>query len=533
MRWSVVLGRWTAYTTGAYPGDMRRIVITGLLSCAPSSVTTTHATLVPVQGTALLDSTRPPPGPPEPSSESLDTPVPGPPMPLSPPGPQDGQIGTAHHAIVTAADPQGRWVLICQARVDSNGDGWIHFGFGAHGINEGDEAGLYFVRGSGEGEAVTGLIARDASGRWLVLGRDHDEISLLDLDCGTSTALYPAITSIHDELYPLKPSRIQFDPSGQYLLYRRRSDGRDILVVRQLETGSEQFVDPGPGTLISAGWEGSAWLRLRIVRDDVNGDHEVELPEDSNSLWAGTCGLGSTTFMAGWSPDIRVEHVAWSTGLRLDHAHTSLGDELLIADAGKITAVTPSGTRRTLALAPGCRPIHGDAARGQVLADCDDSEATQLEVLGAHGQRRLGRVKHWLYELRVLSPRLLELTFSDRPNYWLDLEQLRLYHQTPGYAAAAHGKHALIRGDRDVLVDLAAGRERVVLGRTYWSGTVSAGRHAYAYPWLVDLERGKRLARIEEPVHAVTSDGRLLVDVGAGELRWRTWQEVRRTPRRR
>jgi hypothetical protein len=489
-----------------------------------------HAPLVPLQGLALLDD--PPPKPPQ--TKPRDTPLPGPPMPLSPPGRVDGQIGTADEAYVADADPLARWVLICQARADTDGNGWINFWIGAHGINEGDQASLYLVRGSGAGERVEGLITRDHSGRWLVVGREDGQALLLDLELGTSVDLFPSMASINDELYPLKPSTVAIDPSGQYLLYRRLREQRIQLVVRHLNSGVEQLVDPGPGTLLSATWRSSAWLRLRIVREDLNGDHRVELPEpDYSSGWVGTCGLGSTTYMAGSSPDIGVEHVAWSTGQRVGTASATLGDELLVTDAGNIVAVTPSGARRTIDIAPGCRPIFGDPLRAQVLADCGDSEATVLEVFGPGGRRMIGRVDAYLHELRVLSPRLLELNFYDSiPNHWLDLEVLRLYHKTIGYAAVAYNSHALIRGERDIIVDLAAGRERAVLGPTYLAPELSNGRYAFARPWLVDLERGKRVAKIDRHVHAVTSDGRLLVDTGNDVLRWRPWKALGRSTHR-
>lgn len=500
---------------------MRRLLIAGLFSCTAAPVMPPHAPLVPEQGTALLDPSTPPPVP----FKLRDTPPPGPPTPLSAPGPADGQIGTAHQAYVTAADPMGRWVLICQARADTDENGWIHFGIAEHGINEGDKASLYLVRGSGEGEAIEGLIARDGSGRWLVIGRGHHEILLLDLEQGTSTPLFPSITSTQDELYPLKPSTITFDPSGQYLLYRRRSKRHIVLVVRHLDSGTETIVDPGAGALVSAGWRTSAWLHIRTVRDDLNGDHKIEYPRDYSSGWVGTCGLGSTTYMAGWSADISDQHIAWSTGLRLGDAYTTLGDELLVDDAGKVAAVAPSGARRPLDIAPGCWPIFGDAPRDQVFAGCHESGVAHLEVSDARGRRRIGRIDENVHELRVWSPRIVELNPLAESMAWLDLERGRLISRgrKNGWTAVGYGRHALVRGNHDKIVELATGRTRAVLGPTYMNSVLSADRLAFARPWLIDLERGERLAKLDRQVHAITRDGRLLVDTGEGVLRWRPW----------
>lgn len=85
--------------------------------------------------------------------------MPGPVFALTPPGAVGGQIGTAHRMIVPDADPAGRWALVCQAREDTDGNGWISFGLGAHGINEGDTA-SHLVRGSGEGDGWAGARRR-------------------------------------------------------------------------------------------------------------------------------------------------------------------------------------------------------------------------------------------------------------------------------------------------------------------------------------------------------------------------------------
>lgn len=443
---------------------------------------------------------------------------------MSPPGPANGQVGTSHAAIVPDADPSGRWALVCQARADTDGDGYVHFRLVEHGIVEGDDAALYLVRGSGPGERIAGLIARDATGRWLVVARDDGQIVLLDVERGTRVALRPAIGSVHAELYPLAPSSIVFDPTGERLLYRRRVQGRVVLVVRTLASGEERTIDPGPGTLLSTHWlADGTWLHITAVHDDVNGDGRIELPNEHRGTWDGTCGVGSTTYMRGHSDDERSASIAWTTGLRVEGKfHQGFGDEVLIYEGEAWFAVGPSGTRRPVPLEEGCWPLHADAARGQIVADCGGEADTVLVAFAGDGRRAIGRIADSVSQWQLSSPRVLVLA----GRWLLDLETLRLGdagHQV----VAAHGSWALVADDGAALLDVATGRRRRLRGPLYWGLRAGAGAYAYASPWLVDLERGRPLARLDRRVHAVAADGRLLIDTGDGGLRWRPWQAAR------
>lgn len=513
---------------------MRRLLLATLLGCAPPFAVPPHGTLVPEQGAALLDPSLPRPAPrlPERARPPPDTPPAGPTLVMSPPGPADGPIGTAHPAVVPDVDPAGRWALVCQARQDTDGNGWVSFSIGSHGVIEGDEASLYLVRGSGHGERIRGLIARDNSGRWLVVGDERERIVLLDIERNTSTDLFPAIRSVHDELYPLRPPSIAFDPSGTYLLYRRRVEQRLLLAVRHLESGAEQLVDPGSGDLLNAQWHrGGVWLRIEVVRGDQNGDGRVERPKASGSPWDGTCGVGSTSYLAGWSPDTITEHIAWATGQRVEsEAATTFGDELLVREAGVTVAVSPSGARRALPLPPECRPIFGDAAHAQVIADCGGREQTLLQAFSGDKGRQIARIAHDLYATTVRSPRYLELDFlHDSRTRWLDLERRRLV-DLRGPVIAAYGHHVLIvRSGFVVLLDVTKGSERILGRSQFWYHIRTAlgyDRHVLYGSWLVDLERGKLLAHIDATVHGVTSDGRLLVGTHEHALQWRPWKAV-------
>lgn len=347
----------------------------------------------------------------------------------------------------------------------------IDFGIGAHGLVEGDDAALYLVRGSGEGERIVGVLAGDASGRWLVIVDDRGEVALLDLERSSRTALAPALATVHGALHPGARPSIAFDPSGRHLLYLRTIGGRLRPVVRDLDAGVERVVEPGPGELLAASWhDGGAWLRLELLRGDRNGDGRIQPPETILGTWVGTCGVGSTTSMHRPSPDAVVEHVAWRTDLRLhprDGVAAPLGDALVVREGDAIVAVAPSGERRPLAIPPRCRPFFGDPRRDQVLAWCGEAGSVELIAFARDTRRPIARFADATIAALppVASSRFvpLDLLDGEEPR-WIDLDRRRLVDPR-GRVVASHGTHAIVERDaRLYLRDLASGRERP-LGR--------------------------------------------------------------------
>src|SRR5262245_21794783 len=55
----------------------------------------------------------------------------------------DRLIGTAHPVMVDEIADDGSWMVLCQARHDTDGDGTISVGFGMHGAAYGDRLDPY------------------------------------------------------------------------------------------------------------------------------------------------------------------------------------------------------------------------------------------------------------------------------------------------------------------------------------------------------------------------------------------------------
>src|SRR5580704_3080342 len=87
--------------------------------------------------------------------------------PAPAPHPSVGVIGTAHPVLVQELAENGSWMVICQAREDTDHDRKIEVGVGFHGNLVGDAMKPYLVFGSGSGMPIDELVARDDDSAWL------------------------------------------------------------------------------------------------------------------------------------------------------------------------------------------------------------------------------------------------------------------------------------------------------------------------------------------------------------------------------
>jgi hypothetical protein len=101
-----------------------------------------------------------------PPASATEAPTENPPPPPGAPMPPESEpIGSAHPTLVVTADPDARWVVLCQARKDTNRDGKTEVQVGYHGDTYGDDLLPYLVLGSGEGTAIDAFVSSDGSGR--------------------------------------------------------------------------------------------------------------------------------------------------------------------------------------------------------------------------------------------------------------------------------------------------------------------------------------------------------------------------------
>jgi hypothetical protein len=207
-------------------------------------------------------------------------------------------IGTAHPLVVEALARDGGWIVICQAREDTDADGEIAVHVGMHGDTWGDELRPYLVRGSGDGEPIERLIGSTRDDRWLVALRGG-ALALFDTAAGTWTALAGA--DLRDDGVALGPHRAAA-MAGARMTYFRDDE---TIVVRTLATGAERVVKVAGARVWRVEPEASGDLALvYAIRKDTDGDGTLTWPTLQTSLSSRGCrGPVMSYSTGGWSGD--------------------------------------------------------------------------------------------------------------------------------------------------------------------------------------------------------------------------------------
>jgi hypothetical protein len=142
------------------------------------------------------------------------------------PRPAPRRLGTPHPIEVNEVGADGRWVLACQARADTNGDGKI--AVPSHILDtDRDELIPYLFRnGVGEGERIDAFVDASRDGRWVVVVRDS-VLTVIDLVAGREDPLPDA--SVAAPSLQLE-HWAQIDDAQRRLIYVRRADPREVAI---------------------------------------------------------------------------------------------------------------------------------------------------------------------------------------------------------------------------------------------------------------------------------------------------------------
>jgi hypothetical protein len=148
-------------------------------------------------------------------------------------------IGTAHPVMVKQIADDGSWLVACEARRDTDGDGKIRVSYGFHGRTYGDDLEPYLIIGSGPGTRIDAFVSQSDDGRWVAVIRGG-KLVLIDTTAHTELVVSGADTRDDGDPYSVaRAANISGD--GTRMTYFRS----DRLVIRELATGRERSVELG------------------------------------------------------------------------------------------------------------------------------------------------------------------------------------------------------------------------------------------------------------------------------------------------
>jgi hypothetical protein len=375
---------------------------------------------------------------------------------------------------------------------------------------------------------VDDVLAASGDGRWLVT-REGDVTRLVDARSGQSALL--AADARADALSFREHRFLSFDGGSRRLAYVRTEGQTSTVVVRELASGRELVVKPGPGRLHRARLDYTGeWLLLEVVAEDTNGNGRLDLPVRDAPPGPRPCRGPIPSFAAlaarGDQPSTRAAPVRSGNAREVPGLVAAFERRLLVRGPGDELWLLDARGRRARFAAGSCRGhvIHMDVAREAALLACERTtgpEPGRNEVeLWSGGERRpLGVfVTAQAADAWPGAPTRLVPLYPGREAVLVDLERGTVQPLSEGdHVLAVSGTRALVwRGRELVLVDVEANAitplatvAEVVPDVVRQPPMVAVGSV------LVDVERGAVVGTLAERALAMTRTGEILVALGA------------------
>ncbi len=377
-------------------------------------------------------------------------------------GPADGSVGTADPLLVHGIARDGRWCLLCQARRDTNGDGRTEVDiYPRHGNLSGDELKPYVVVGSGDGWESDEFLAADPTSRYLAM-REGACMSLVDTQSATAITLPDA--DLRDEPYLELRRPAAFAPDGRHFAYLRGGE-HEMLVVREIASGREITIDPGPELI----------YKLRFSPD---GEH-VELLQvlrgglERYSTTGDVRRCGGHTRAPNWDAPLgafgtvtRLIRIDDQSSVAGSDVLASFGRDVLVrADDGALQVRNENGESETLVPAQ-CqgRLQHADPGRHSVVVGCaaDEHSKRWLMLCARDGCTRLAKAEPFWGDSWFTPP----ARFVEIREFTVDMDERRVVSRRP--LAAGEVRERAYWEQRDAYAERWDGAKLVGPTKTEW-----------------------------------------------------------------
>ncbi len=294
-------------------------------------------------------------------------------------------FGTENPLIVVTASPARNWMVLCQARQDTDGNGRVSVSVGPTGELEGDALQTYFVAADSRETRIRQFLGNDPSGRYVAY-RTENELWLLDTVTNNQIDLAANGAETTDDGQSFTTHRaLSFGPRGRSVAYLRTVSGETTVVVRDLVSGEQREHPVGSGLVGRLSFEPDGdFIRLDVVLADSNGNGRVQWPFPPAKDKSGPCAGPIPRYNVWQFPgdESKPRLLRLSTGELIDAPGfvMTVGENIVVRnDTAELRLLTPSGERRKISSDTcNARVLHADAKRETVVFGC----------AGAYGARR-------------------------------------------------------------------------------------------------------------------------------------------------
>lgn len=331
-------------------------------------------------------------------------------------------FGTHDPFTLLAADPQRKWIALCQARKDTTGNGITSVSYMHHGGTVGDMMAPYLVSGGGPGEAIDAFLGSDPTGRWVAVV-EHGKPELRDMRAGTTRDLDALeIDKTPDPSPAMGVRALHFGATGKYLLLIQKMDkakpaASARVVLLDLASGAARSIALGAGRVWTAGLSpDESWIYASVVVRDTNGNGKLDLPVVSTTLDANPC--GSAASWSSYGPEPKHDALATvfvptsgGSARQREDVQGFVGDRLLRKRADhSLVLESPDGKVRPL-VDGACDGVLEQyvPALGRGVVACHESKGKAPDPFGNAGSG------YWLYAFDAHGRKPLSLQLKYPP----------------------------------------------------------------------------------------------------------------------
>ncbi|HEY4176201.1 MAG TPA: hypothetical protein VGM90_05200 [Kofleriaceae bacterium] len=426
---------------------------------------------------------------------------------------------------VVAAGINGDWVVMCQARKDTDKSGGLNV---RNGFNStmGDDQHAYLVVGTGLGQQIDDFFAADPTRRRALILRKKRVV-----------LIQPGLGKDIDVSALSGDGPIEFDESGDHLIFARKRAGKTTIVIHAIDSGKENFLDPGSGKLVSLYTHpGDSWMEIQVFANR-KGDLPYKTTEGPSHGWCWTGAVSDSSVTTGTPPVTRYLSVDGKSPARELADVVGIGGDQLFRRAadGAITTERPGEQPRTIVPAA-CGGRAVGMHDGALVVACTKRGApSPLEEYAADGTLRKINATITASDSDSTHDlgRFLFVTGRDANDTIIYLVTGKT-HQSPEYqqTISHEGDSSLVqRGEHLVVIEPSG--DRTLGSIAQYPSTFDAGTFTYVEPLVID-RTGYTLigtapthpsndawhGKYEGTITAVAKDGRVLVGWGPEHGRW-------------
>ncbi|MGC4094202.1 MAG: hypothetical protein QM756_41085 [Polyangiaceae bacterium] len=437
------------------------------------------------------------------------------------------------------AAPDARWLVACQARVDSDGDGRLAVTSNDKGELGGDRMQRYLEFASGEEREIDDLLASSADGRWLVL-RLEDHTELYDTVSGARRDSSALGADTRSE--PLEPGRHRaFAFSENSLFYLRARDNGEELVQQELSLGGERLLYTSKEPIARLRVDvGGKLVVLSVARPENAKQRRFTWPYRLDSAPRPCRGPGARFPAPNPNADpfsTLVVDIEQGSVEPVDALAGLFGQSLVRREADGSLWLTRGKQRQQLTdKACAGRILFSDVESNSFLIGCAIDKKPgrfNVELVGRDARKSLDvDVASLGYDEPNRAPKRLFALYPGANCALYDTEKRTLHMLSPGDAVlSTQGAHALVRRGKSLFLFDADSRRETDLKAPLdpFGDVLVTGSLVFASPWLVDLESGRVRGPVAGKGLALASSGAVLVPaqppseraLAEGPLTWR------------